>query len=106
MVTEDLILESVEEKIYTSFSKWNYEYENSFFEVEFCIPGHTEKWFNCFVQIHPDKKYWTMIYQNPDNYNDWWIRNEPISQSLWYYGKPLRPATFIHLFNKLVNKNG
>lgn len=104
MVTEDVILEDEKEKSYKSFREWVYNYEESFKEVEFCIPGHTEKWFHCFVKISIDKKYWTIIYQNPDNSNDWWIRNETVSQLLWYYGKPIRPVTFTHLFNKLVNK--
>jgi hypothetical protein len=87
-----------------AFEEWKWEYDESFKEVEFCIPGHTEKWFVCYIQVHSSKKTWTMIYQNPDNYWDWWIRSEPVSQSLWFYGKPILPQTYNHLFEKIISK--
>lgn len=83
------------------WEKWQWDYNNAFREVEFNILG---KNFISYIRIKPDKKTWVMLYQNEDNPNDWFIREEVISPDVWYYGKPILPQAYNYLLSKLIEK--
>lgn len=83
------------------WENWNWDYNNAFREVGFNVLG---KNFTTLVRVKPDKKTWVMLYQNEENPNDWFVREEVVSPDVWYYGKPILPQTYNHLLTKLMEK--
>lgn len=75
--------------------------ETKYYKVEFSIQG---KHFPCVIKYIPGNRHWICAYYNKDNRNDWFIRNEVISEALIKCGIEISEEVYNNVVGKILRQ--